>query len=104
MIFSQSTGGNVSDEDAMSCDDETPVMPPVALRPSSSGQTLQGAVQHQLLTQQPSLTLLPLLTPQTPQTSSPHRTDFCVGKVVCGGSFLTESDCCPHAPYSNSLY
>ncbi len=30
VIFSQSTGGNISDEEAMSCDDETPVMPPVA--------------------------------------------------------------------------
>ena len=67
VIFLQSTGGDVSDEEAMSCDDETPLMPPAVLRPSSSRQTLQGAALHQLLTQQPSPTLLPC------RLHRPHR-------------------------------
>ena len=53
----------------MSCDDKPPVMPPVVPRPSSSGQTLQGAVLYQLLTQQPSPSPLLPWAPQTPQTS-----------------------------------
>ena len=61
-IFSQSTGGNVSDEEAMSCDDKTPVMPPAVPRLSSSRQILWGVALHQLLTQQPSPTPLPLPT------------------------------------------
>ncbi len=69
MIFSQSTGRDISNEETMSCDDKTPAMPPVALRPSSSRQTLHGTVLCQVLTQQPSLTLLPLQTPQILQTS-----------------------------------
>ncbi len=69
MIFLQSTGIDVSDEETMSCDDKPPVMPPVVPRPSSSRQTLQGTALHQLLTQQPSPTLLPPQAPQTPQTS-----------------------------------
>ncbi len=67
VIFSY--GGDVSNEEAMSCDDETPVTPPAVLRPSSSGQTLWGTALHQLLTPQPSLTLLPPWTQQTLQTS-----------------------------------
>ena len=53
----------------MSCDDNTPVMPPAAPRPSSSRQTLQGTALCPILTQQPSLTPLPPWTPQTLQTS-----------------------------------
>ncbi len=69
VIFSQSTGGDVSNEETMSFDDKPPMMPPVVPRPSSSRQTLQGAVLHQLLTQQPSPTPLPPWAPQTPQAS-----------------------------------
>ncbi len=70
-IFLQSTGGNVSDEEAMSCEDETPVMPPAPPRLSSSRQTLWGAALHQLMLQQPSPTLPTSLTPQTSRTPAP---------------------------------
>ncbi len=74
VIFSQSTGVDISDEETMSCDDEPPAMPPAVLRLSSSGQTLQGTVLCQLLTQQPSPTLPPLQVPQTLQTSKTPAT------------------------------
>ncbi len=102
-IFLQSTGGDVSDEEAMSCDDETTVMPPAVLRPSSSRQTLQGMALHKLLTQQPSLTPLPRRLHRPPRLQAPQDR-LCVGVVVCGGPFMMGLDCWPHAPYSNSLY
>ena len=37
VIFSQSTAGDISNEEAMSCDNEVPVTPPTAPKPSGSG-------------------------------------------------------------------
>ncbi len=39
VIFSQSTTGEASNEEAMSCDDEVSVMPPPVPKPSGSSQT-----------------------------------------------------------------
>ena len=69
-IFLHSTTGEASDKEAMSCDDEVSVMPPAVLKPSGSGQTLQGATLHQVLARQPPPSLLPLQkTPKTPASS-----------------------------------
>ncbi len=60
VIFSQSTTGEASNEEAMSCDDEVSVMPPPALKLLSSGQTLRGTA------------LCKVLAPQTPAPLGQH--------------------------------
>ena len=69
VIFSQSTIGEASNEEAMSCDDKVSVVPPAVLKPSGNSQILQGTTLCQVLAQQPPPSLLPLQTPKTPASS-----------------------------------
>ena len=57
VIFSQSTVGEASDEEVMSCDNEVSVTPPPMPKSSNSSQTLWGATFQKALALQTSASL-----------------------------------------------